>query len=146
MNLSIFKLEEDILHTLKKYIERTLAVIINGQVLKDFHWRLGIIKVHPRQGQEMSISLNRDSQAYHWMHMNVIFIEDMCKREHFRLIFEVKVCRYHGSLYFPLQEAVQSEKRKSFFFTLHLDYLKPVDTLNTKGEFQQDGRVHQNYN
>lgn len=84
------------------YIERTLAVIINGQVLKDFHRRLGIIKVHPRQGQEMSISLNRDSQAYLWMHMNATFTEDMCKREHFRLVFEVKVCSYYGSLYFPL--------------------------------------------
>lgn len=90
----------------------------------------------------MSVSLNRDSQAYLWMmHMNITFIENMWKKkEHFRWIFEVKVCRYYGSLYFPLQEAVLNEKRKSalLYFTLPLDYLKPLDTSNTKGEFQQD--------
>lgn len=44
------------------------------------------------------------------------------------------------------QYRVEKEKSALLFFTLPLDYLKPLDTLNTKGEFQQDGRVHQNYN
>lgn len=86
----------------------------------------------------MSISLNRDSRAYIWMHMNATFIGDMWKkREYFRWIFEVKVCRYYGSLYFPLQEAVQSEKRKKCSPFFHSSFRLP----ETFGHFKYQGRI-----
>lgn len=70
--------------------------------------------------------------------MNATFIGDMWKkREYFRWIFEVKVCRYYGSLYFPLQEAVQNEKRKKCSPFFHSSFRLP----ETFGHFKYHGRI-----